>query len=492
MIELKRDAHLVRTQWRRRPVHARSVGMPAPLAHRTPPIGAKGALAAASIALALAGTIAHGHGSMSKPISRVYSGFLENPQSPQSAAVQAAIALGGTQPFYDWNEVVNFHPGSPQQQMAIPYHLTIPNGELASGGNPKFKGLDLVRDDWPTTPMSAGPNELIFYATTPHDPSIFRAWITSADWNPLQPLNWNQMEELTLGPVMKLANEYRFNTIIPARTGKHCLYVIWQRLDPVGEGFYSISDVDFGSAPVKECPADLNNDGSINGADLAIVLGAWNTPSGDLNGDGVTDGADIAVVLGSWGACGADCDGNGIPDAVEIANGAPDCNMNGIPDWCETLADCDGDGIIDLCAILAGVVEDCNMNLIPDSCEIVEGGDANGDGYLDDCQLFGLTWTWSVSNNWGSGFVGHLTIHNGSESMIHGWTLKFDTPGYTIQSLWDGVLMSQSNGVVTVANETWNGHVHMGESVTIGFVGLGSPASPTSVILNQSPVLPGP
>jgi len=52
-------------------------------------------------------------------------------------------------------------------------------------------------------------------------------------------------------------------------------------------------------------PADLNGDGVVNGADLAIVLGAWSTNGGgtgaDINGDGTVNGADLAVVLGSWG-----------------------------------------------------------------------------------------------------------------------------------------------------------------------------------------------
>jgi hypothetical protein len=49
-------------------------------------------------------------------------------------------------------------------------------------------------------------------------------------------------------------------------------------------------------------PSDLNGDGQTNGADLAIVLGAFGTdsPSGDINGDCVVDGADIGIVLGDW------------------------------------------------------------------------------------------------------------------------------------------------------------------------------------------------
>ncbi len=48
-------------------------------------------------------------------------------------------------------------------------------------------------------------------------------------------------------------------------------------------------------------PADLNHDGVVDAADLAILLGAWGTPGADLNGDGTTDAADLAILLGSWG-----------------------------------------------------------------------------------------------------------------------------------------------------------------------------------------------
>ncbi|MBL9121115.1 MAG: glycoside hydrolase [Phycisphaerae bacterium] len=47
-------------------------------------------------------------------------------------------------------------------------------------------------------------------------------------------------------------------------------------------------------------PVDLNCDGVVNGADLAILLGAWGTPSADLNGDGTVNGADLAILLGAW------------------------------------------------------------------------------------------------------------------------------------------------------------------------------------------------
>lgn len=55
--------------------------------------------------------------------------------------------------------------------------------------------------------------------------------------------------------------------------------------------------------PAPSCPYDLNGDGTIDGADLALVLGGWGTPTPDITGDGTVNGADIAQLLGVWGAC---------------------------------------------------------------------------------------------------------------------------------------------------------------------------------------------
>lgn len=55
------------------------------------------------------------------------------------------------------------------------------------------------------------------------------------------------------------------------------------------------------------CPADLDGDGTVGGADIAILLGQWGSSgkgaSGDLVQDGAVNGADLAALLGAWGAC---------------------------------------------------------------------------------------------------------------------------------------------------------------------------------------------
>ena len=51
---------------------------------------------------------------------------------------------------------------------------------------------------------------------------------------------------------------------------------------------------------------DLDLDGCIGGADLAILLAFYgtNAPIGDLNGDGTIGGADLATLLARWDPCG--------------------------------------------------------------------------------------------------------------------------------------------------------------------------------------------
>jgi len=55
------------------------------------------------------------------------------------------------------------------------------------------------------------------------------------------------------------------------------------------------------------CPADLDGDGAVGAADLALVLGAWGNGGKDLpedlTGDGMVDAADLTTLLSLWGPC---------------------------------------------------------------------------------------------------------------------------------------------------------------------------------------------
>lgn len=48
--------------------------------------------------------------------------------------------------------------------------------------------------------------------------------------------------------------------------------------------------------------ADVDNNGTVNAADLASLLAAWNAPGAtDLNADGRTDAVDMSMMLADWG-----------------------------------------------------------------------------------------------------------------------------------------------------------------------------------------------
>ena len=65
---------------------------------------------------------------------------------------------------------------------------------------------------------------------------------------------------------------------------------------------------DLGGNTVCDCNGDLNLDGTVNGADLGLMLATWGPCSGncayDLNADGLVNGADLGLLLAAWGPCG--------------------------------------------------------------------------------------------------------------------------------------------------------------------------------------------
>jgi hypothetical protein len=64
--------------------------------------------------------------------------------------------------------------------------------------------------------------------------------------------------------------------------------------------------VDFVRVVTQACPpvlGDLDGDGQIGGADLALLLGAWGGAGvADLDGSGAVGAADLSILLGLWNA----------------------------------------------------------------------------------------------------------------------------------------------------------------------------------------------
>ena len=69
----------------------------------------------------------------------------------------------------------------------------------------------------------------------------------------------------------------------------------------------------YGGGGGNVCFGDLNDDGTVNGADFGVMLAEWGACpgcGGDLNMDGEVSGADVGLLLSVWGECPGDpCDG---------------------------------------------------------------------------------------------------------------------------------------------------------------------------------------
>ena len=70
-----------------------------------------------------------------------------------------------------------------------------------------------------------------------------------------------------------------------------------------GHGDGPITDMGAYEFQPPECPADFDDDGDVDTADLLYLLGAWGTPDGDVDSDGDTDTSDLLALLGAWGDC---------------------------------------------------------------------------------------------------------------------------------------------------------------------------------------------
>lgn len=108
--------------------------------------------------------------------------------------------------------------------------------------------------------------------------------------------------------------------------------------------------------PPAECPADLDDDCEVGGADLGMLLAAWGTSGpGDLDGDGIVGGADLGLLLSAWGKCPG-CEslrfsgeseqlepplplgGSDFPTLTQLANWLAATEWEEIVEWLDELA----------------------------------------------------------------------------------------------------------------------------------------------------------
>ncbi|MFJ1968474.1 cellulase family glycosylhydrolase [Streptomyces sp. NPDC087903] len=95
---------------------------------------------------------------------------------------------------------------------------------------------------------------------------------------------------------------------------------------------------------------------------------------------------------------------------------------------------------------------------------------------------------YTVTSQWDTGFQGAVRITNNTAA-VSGWKLTFTYAGSQKVSQGWNAKWSQSGTTVTAANESWNGSLVTGASVSAGFIASwsGSNAVPTSFELNGTP-----
>jgi chitin-binding protein len=228
-------------------------GLPQMTAHLTAHLTAHRRLAALGAAVATIGAApllatamiaapAQAHGATTNPMSRVAVCGLGGQQN--TPACKAAIAVGGTQAFQDWDNLrVSGVAGRDRQ--------VIPDGKLCSGGIDEYKGLDLARADWPATRLSAGAAFTFSYKETIPHKGTFKMYVTKDGYNPTQPLRWSDLVSapfLTATDPPIQGDAYTMKGRLPAgKSGRHMIYTIWQN-SSTSDTYYSCSDVIFGGS----------------------------------------------------------------------------------------------------------------------------------------------------------------------------------------------------------------------------------------------------
>lgn len=86
--------------------------------------------------------------------------------------------------------------------------------------------------------------------------------------------------------------------------------------------------------------------------------------------------------------------------------------------------------------------------------------------------------SYKAVGSWSGGFQGEVTVQAGN-APINGWTVKWNlSSGQSITQVWNGTL-STSGSAVTVRNVSYNGSLPASGTATFGFLGSGSPSSPS-------------
>ncbi|MEM9565417.1 MAG: lytic polysaccharide monooxygenase [Actinomycetota bacterium] len=275
--------------------------------------------------------VADAHGAATRPGSRTYLCRVDGTHNsgdiqPSNPACAEAVAIGGKQPLWDWFGVLRGDGAGRTRGF-------IPDGQLCSGGDPKYAGYDLARADWPYTSLTGGAELTVRYNAWAHHPGQFRLYITKDGYDPTKPLAWDDLEaepfsvyDQTTPNGNDEANntpDYQWPVTLPQKSGTHIIYSVWERSDSQ-ETFYGCSDIRFdgGSGEVFGVGPGATVVGAPSGATTATTTAP--TPAAST-GDGAIPPAgemtDGEMTDGGMSDGGMPADGSG-PNAAAMTDPA--------------------------------------------------------------------------------------------------------------------------------------------------------------------------
>lgn len=163
--------------------------------------------------------------------------------TPPMQGCSTAKDISSTYPFVQINEF-SINIADYLNQATV--EAAIPDGTLCHANDPRKVGMSAVNnpDAWTRTELNAGTFTYTFNATAPHNPSFWKFYITKQGTDLNQPLKWSDLELIKEDNDSVVGSMYSTDLTIPDdRIGDHILFVRWQRIDFVGEGFYNCSDI---------------------------------------------------------------------------------------------------------------------------------------------------------------------------------------------------------------------------------------------------------
>ena len=84
--------------------------------------------------------------------------------------------------------------------------------------------------------------------------------------------------------------------------------------------------------------------------------------------------------------------------------------------------------------------------------------------------------TYKVTNNWGSGFTGEITVTNDTSSTVNGWSVSWQESGASVTNVWNAALSGSTPYAATSLN--WNSTLSPKASASFGFQANGTAGAP--------------